>query len=277
MEADLSIELEYVRAEMHTQFANIATPNEVVVVTTFTIELGSIGGQLNICMPYSLIEPVRDLLSSPLQGEALEVDRRWIRLLSQQVQTADVELEVNLAEITSDFLQILNMQVGDVLPLNLPETVVAKVDGVPVMECGYGIFNGQYALRVQRMISAADGSRDGVTNDTRHPPHLSRIRKPTMSEEAEAGLDDWASAMAEQTSVTAAEAPAPAAFQPLTGITAPGTKNDIDMILDIPVQMTVELGRTKIAIKNLLQLAQVRSSSSMAWLASRWMCSSTVA
>jgi flagellar motor switch protein FliN len=77
-----------------------------------------------------------------------------------------------------------------------------------------------------------------------------------MSEEAETGLDDWASAMAEQTSVTAAEAPAPAAFQPLTGITAPGTKNDIDMILDIPVQMTVELGRTKIAIKNLLQLAQ---------------------
>jgi flagellar motor switch protein FliN/FliY len=77
-----------------------------------------------------------------------------------------------------------------------------------------------------------------------------------MSEESETGLDDWASAMAEQTSVTAAESAAPAAFQPLTGITAPGTKNDIDMILDIPVQMTVELGRTKIAIKNLLQLAQ---------------------
>jgi flagellar motor switch protein FliN len=77
-----------------------------------------------------------------------------------------------------------------------------------------------------------------------------------MSEEAETGLDDWASAMAEQTSVTAAEPTPPAAFQPLTGITAPGTKNDIDMILDIPVQMTVELGRTKIAIKNLLQLAQ---------------------
>ena len=77
-----------------------------------------------------------------------------------------------------------------------------------------------------------------------------------MSEEAETGLDDWASAMAEQTSVAAPEPAPPAAFQPLTGITAPGTKNDIDMILDIPVQMTVELGRTKIAIKNLLQLAQ---------------------
>jgi len=157
------IEPEYVRAEMHTQFADVATPNEVVVVTTFTIELGSAGGQLNICMPYSMIEPVRDLLSSPLQGEALEVDKRWIRMLSQQVQTAEVQLQVDLAEISTNFLKILNMQVGDVIPLNMPESVIAKIDGVPVLECGYGTFNGQYALRVQRMISAADGNRDGST------------------------------------------------------------------------------------------------------------------
>jgi flagellar motor switch protein FliN/FliY len=72
----------------------------------------------------------------------------------------------------------------------------------------------------------------------------------------DAGMDDWASAMAEQTSHDAAvAAPAPV-FQPLAGTTLPGTRNDIDMILDIPVQLTVELGRTKIAIKNLLQLAQ---------------------
>ena len=157
------IDLEYVRAEMHTQFANVATPNEVVVVTTFTIELGAIGGQLNICTPYSMIEPVRDLLSSPLQGEALEVDKRWIRMLSQQVQTAEVQLQVDLTEISTNFLKILNMQVGDVIPLTMPESVTAKIDGVPVLECGFGTFNGQYALRVQRMISAADSGRDGST------------------------------------------------------------------------------------------------------------------
>jgi flagellar motor switch protein FliM len=155
------IELEYVRAEMHTQFANVATPNEVVVVTTFTIELGAVGGQLNICTPYSMIEPVRDLLSSPLQGEALEVDKRWIRMLSQQVQTAEVMLQVDLAQIPSNFQQILNMQVGDIIPLNMPESVTAKIDGVPVMECGYGTFNGQYALRVQKLISATDTNREG--------------------------------------------------------------------------------------------------------------------
>jgi flagellar motor switch protein FliM len=154
------VEFEYVRAEMHTQFANVATPNEVVVSTTFSIEFGSSGGQMHICMPYSMIEPVRDLLSSPLQGEALEVDKRWVRLLSQQVQAAEVELTVDMASIKSSFEQILSMRVGDVIPVDMPEEVVAKVDGVPVMECGYGIFNGQYALRVQRMISAVDSMKD---------------------------------------------------------------------------------------------------------------------
>ncbi len=72
---------------------------------------------------------------------------------------------------------------------------------------------------------------------------------------SETGLDDWASALAEQTAATT-EPPAASAFQPLTGATPAATHNDIDLILDIPVQLTVELGRTKIAIKNLLQLAQ---------------------
>jgi flagellar motor switch protein FliM len=47
------VEFEYIRSEMNTQFANIATPNEVVVSTTFTIELGPVSGEMHICMPYS--------------------------------------------------------------------------------------------------------------------------------------------------------------------------------------------------------------------------------
>jgi flagellar motor switch protein FliM len=155
------LQLEYVRSEMHTQFANVATPNEIVIVTQFSIEFGTTGGTLHICMPYSMIEPIRDVLSSPIQGEVLDVDRRWVRVLSQQVQAAEVELTADLAQIRTTFEQILNMKAGDVLPIDIPEGIVAKVDGVPVMECGYGIFNGQYALRVQKMISAADTMKEG--------------------------------------------------------------------------------------------------------------------
>lgn len=147
------IKFEYMRSEMNTQFANIATPNEVVVSTTFSIELGPVGGQLHICTPYSMIEPIRDLLTSSLQGEALETDRRWVRLMRQQIQSAEVQLAATLGTTTLTLREILEMKVGDVIPINVPPLVEAKVDGVPVMECSYGTLNGQYALRVEKLVA----------------------------------------------------------------------------------------------------------------------------
>ena len=66
--------------------------------------------------------------------------------------------------------------------------------------------------------------------------------------------DDWAAAMGEQAGAEAKAQPADI-FQPLGEGAKAGAMQDFDMILDIPVQMTVELGRTKISIRNLLQLA----------------------
>jgi flagellar motor switch protein FliM len=147
------IEFEYIRSEMNTQFANIATPNEVVVATTFTIELGPVSGEMHFCTPYSMIEPIRDLLTSSLQGETLEMDKRWIRLMTQQIQTAEVELIVDLGVARSTLGKILNYKVGDIIPIAVPPTVEAKVDGVPVMECTYGRLNGQYALKVEKLLT----------------------------------------------------------------------------------------------------------------------------
>lgn len=151
------LKFEYLRAEMNTQFANIATPNEVVVVTTFNIEFGSTAGEFHICLPYAMIEPVRDLLYSSMQGDHLEVDKRWLRLLAQQVQTAEVELVATLGQATATFNQILKMKAGDVIPLSIPEAITAAVDGVPVMECHYGLFNGQYALKVEKLLTTPAG------------------------------------------------------------------------------------------------------------------------
>jgi flagellar motor switch protein FliM len=141
---------------MNTQFANIATPSEVVVTTTFSIELGAGGGDFHVCMPYAMIEPIRDLLYSSMQGERLEVDERWAKLLSKQVQIAEVDLVANLGQAPVTLGQVLNMKVGDVISLEIPEAIVAEVDGVPVLECKYGVLNGQYALKVNKILAGAD-------------------------------------------------------------------------------------------------------------------------
>ena len=153
-----SLSFEFVRSEMLPQFANIATPNEVVVATTFRIELGNGGGELHICMPYAMLEPIREKIYSATHGEQLDVDKRWVQLLSQQVKLAEVELVASLAHTTMKLEQILALREGDVIPLDIPPTIVATVDGVPVMECRYGVSNGQYALRVERLISPAEAA-----------------------------------------------------------------------------------------------------------------------
>lgn len=158
------VEFEYIRSEMNTQFANIATPNEVVVTTTFTIELGQVSGEMHFCTPYSTIEPVRDILTSSLQGETLEMDKRWIRLLTQQIQTAEVEIIAEFGTARSSIGGILNMKVGDVIPISVPDTIEARVDGVPIMECSYGQLNGQYALRVEKLIRGLGESTQGEEN-----------------------------------------------------------------------------------------------------------------
>jgi flagellar motor switch protein FliM len=145
------LDFDYVRSEMHARLANIVTPNELVVNTTFQIEFGPVGGTLNVCIPYSMIEPIRSLLSNPLQDE-VEVDRRWVKQLAQQVQSADVELNAQFLNVQSNIGQLLKLKVGDVLPVDIPDTVFARINGVPLMECSYGISNGRYALMVQKMI-----------------------------------------------------------------------------------------------------------------------------
>lgn len=149
------VKFEYLRSEMNTQFANIATPNEVVVVATFDIEFGGTGGAFHICMPYAMLEPIRDQLYGSMQGDHIEADKRWVKMLTRQVQNAEVELTVKLGRAQVTLGQILNMQAGDVIALDLPDPVVAEVDGIPVLACKCGVSNNRYALRVEHMINNA--------------------------------------------------------------------------------------------------------------------------
>jgi len=148
-------EFAYVRSEMNTQFANIATPTEVVVAYTFKIELGAGGGDFHVCLPYSMIEPIRDLLYSSMQADRIEADNRWLNLLKKQVQHADVDLVAHLAQTQVPLGDILNLKVGDVIPVDIPETLTAEVDGVPVLECKYGILHSQYALKVEKVLRSS--------------------------------------------------------------------------------------------------------------------------
>jgi flagellar motor switch protein FliM len=151
------LEFEFQRSEVNPQFANIATPNEVVVVTTFEVEFTGVGGSIHICMPYAMIEPIRELLYSTMQGDHVIADKRWLHMLAKQIQSADIELTAVLGHANVTLDDVLKMRNNDIIPLEVPENVNVMVDGVPVMECKYGVANTHYALKVEKMLATETG------------------------------------------------------------------------------------------------------------------------
>jgi flagellar motor switch protein FliM len=147
------LSLEYMRSEMNPQFATVATPGEIVVTTSFALEIGELGGELHVCIPYSTLEPIRDTLYSTLQGDAMETDKRWVNLLSQQIKAAEIELTAELSQARATVGELMALKPGDFIELELDDTVVVKSDGVPVFECRYGVSNGRYAVRIQDFLS----------------------------------------------------------------------------------------------------------------------------
>ena len=139
---------------MNSQFANIATPSEIVISTTFSLEFGGSAAEMHLCFPYSMIEPIRELLYSSMQSDQLSSVKRWSVMLRQQLKDADVEITAKLATTTVTLGQILKMKAGDIIPITIPEQIIAHVDEVPLMECRYGQQGGQYALKIERFIPA---------------------------------------------------------------------------------------------------------------------------
>ena len=152
------INFEYIRSEMNSQFANIATPSEIVISTTFSLEFGGTGADMHICFPYSMVEPIRDLLYSSMQSDQLSTDHRWIVMLRKQLKDAEIEIAAELATAPVTLGQILKMKAGDIIPVSIPETIMAKVDDIPLMECRYGQQGGQYALKIERFVAPSDPS-----------------------------------------------------------------------------------------------------------------------
>ena len=150
------LEFEYVRSEMNPQFANIATPSEIVVATSFTLEIGDTTGTVHFCIPYSTLEPIRDTLFSTIQGDSTEPDRRWVNLLKQQIQSAEVDLVAELGTAQATVEQLLAFKPGDFVELDLLPMIQAKVDGVPVFDCQYGTSDGHYAIKIDQLLTSSN-------------------------------------------------------------------------------------------------------------------------
>lgn len=165
----MPLEFEYLNSEVNPHFANIVSPSEIVCVSKFLIELEGGGGHLHITFPYSMLEPIRDLLDAGLQSDRTDKDERWPITLREQIQEAEVEIETELANATISLRDLMRLKAGDIIPINLPKSVDVCVEGVPVYRGQFGVANGHNAVRIEEVI------RRSTTTKTRPPQTPSGI------------------------------------------------------------------------------------------------------
>lgn len=143
----MELNFEYLSSEVNPQFANIVSPSEVVVISTVHVELEGGGGDINITVPYSMVEPIRDLLDAVISDSG-EVDGRWQAALRNEIMRAEVGMESFLMEKSMPIRDVMRLKKGDVIPFDMPETVTLKAEGVPVFVGKIGVSDGNYAIQI---------------------------------------------------------------------------------------------------------------------------------
>lgn len=148
----ISLDFEFINAEVNPQFANIVSPSEVVVVNTFHVEIEGGGGDFHITMPYSMLEPIREVLDAGVQSDRDETDDRWVTALREDVRGAEVGLSCALTEVEMTLRDVMKMKAGDVLPVEIPNLVTMCAEGVPIFRGKYGVSHGNHAVKVVEQV-----------------------------------------------------------------------------------------------------------------------------
>jgi flagellar motor switch protein FliM len=148
------IDVDYVRTEVNPQFAAIVPPSEVVIFITIEVELEHSSGMINLCLPYSTIEPIKEKLHGGFQSDQMEVDKNWVIRLKEQMQKVQLSLEVDLGKTTISGHELMKLKTGDVMQLDdtVDKGMVVKVEGIPKFRGGPGVYMGNNAVKIKEIF-----------------------------------------------------------------------------------------------------------------------------
>ncbi|MET4000772.1 flagellar motor switch protein FliM [Marinobacterium sp. MBR-109] len=146
------LEFEHIGHEVNPAMANAINPTEVVVVSSFQIDLEGGTGELHITMPYSMLEPIREQLVSGVQANEEKGDERWLTALRRDIMMATLELDLTVAERELTLRDVMQLEAGDVIPVEMPENLELRANGIPMFECQLGTSRGNLAVKIKDPI-----------------------------------------------------------------------------------------------------------------------------
>jgi flagellar motor switch protein FliM len=155
----MDVEFEYLDSEVNPSMANIVSPTEVIVVCSFHIELDGGGGDFHIALPYSMLEPIRELLDAGVQSDKEDTDQRWSAALKDEIMDVEVELDASLGEAELTLRQIMEMQVGDIIPFDMPDDALIRVEDLPSFRGKLGKSNDNIGIKITSIIPRPESQK----------------------------------------------------------------------------------------------------------------------
>ncbi len=160
----MKVDFELHNHEVNPHLANIVSPTEVIVVSSFHIELEGGGGDIHVVFPYSMIEPIRTILDAGVQSDMDEIDDRWAILLKEELMHAKVNLNGIFTEKQLKVSDLINLQSGDIIPIDMPEQVYLMTEDLPIMKGQYGEHMGNVAIKIEEIFELYDPENTMINN-----------------------------------------------------------------------------------------------------------------
>ena len=152
----MGVEFEYLDSEVNPTMANIVSPTEVIVVSSFHIEVDGGGGDFHVVFPYSMVEPIRELLDAGVQSDKMDTDVRWSKALRDEIMDVPVEMKVNLLESKISLRDLMDLEAGDIIPVEMPEAATVFVEELPTYRGKVGQSNDKLAVQITEKIKRPD-------------------------------------------------------------------------------------------------------------------------
>ncbi|BCE02234.1 flagellar motor switch protein FliM [Marinicellulosiphila megalodicopiae] len=154
--AVMEVDFEYVSSEVNPAMANIVSPSEVVIVSTFHIELDGGGGDLHVTLPYSMIEPVREILDAGVQSDVDDVDERWVESLRHDIMDAQVPISTKVVERQIRLKELVELEAGDIIPIEMPVSTLMTANNIPIFRTKVGRKDENLALKIVEILDHSE-------------------------------------------------------------------------------------------------------------------------
>jgi len=159
----MDVSFEYLDSEVNPSMANIVSPTEVVVISSFHIELDGGGGDFHIALPYSMLEPIRELLDAGVQSDKEDTDMRWSKALRDEIMDVPVTINTKFIEVDISLSQVMELQAGDIIPIEMPDNITVLIEDLPTFRAKLGRSRDNIALKIESKIKRPESVKSELT------------------------------------------------------------------------------------------------------------------